>query len=73
MFIEVRLYICMNRKIIYSFQKINTAIFHGKSNRKSAELALPCDNNEDVFCVCACACARARQILLEIKIECINF
>ncbi len=37
----------MNKKIIYSFQKMNTAIFHWKGNRKSAELALPCDYNED--------------------------
>ncbi len=26
---------------------MNTAIFHWKGNRKSAELALPCDYNED--------------------------
>ncbi len=37
----------MNKKIIYSFQKMNTAIFHGKRNRKCAELALPCDDSED--------------------------
>ncbi len=52
----------MNKKIIYPFQKMNTAIFLGKGNRKSAELALPCDDNEDELafsdrnneCVCAC-------------------
>ncbi len=27
----------MNKTIIYSFQEMNTAIFHGKGNRKSAE------------------------------------
>ncbi len=27
----------MNKTIIYSFQKMNTAIFNGKGNRKSAE------------------------------------
>ncbi len=41
---------------------MNTAVFHGNGNRKSAELALPCDDNKDVLafsdhndaCVCVC-------------------
>lgn len=32
---------------MYSFQKMNTAVFYGKGNKKSAELALPCDESED--------------------------
>ncbi len=43
---------------------MNTAIFHAKGNRKSAELAPPCDDSEDELafsdcndvCVSVCVC-----------------
>ncbi len=57
----------MNKKIIDSFQKVNTAIFHCKGSGKSAELSLPCDDNEDELsfsdhsneCVCESAVNKA--------------
>ncbi len=55
----------MNKTITYSFQKMNVAIFHAKGNRKSAELAPPCDDSEDELAfsdcndVCVSVCVRA--------------
>ncbi len=61
---------------------MNTAVFHRKGNKKSAELALPCDDNEyelafnDCNDECVFACVYVSvcvwQILMEIKTGCIN-
>ncbi len=65
----------MNKKSTYYFQNISTAIFNGKGKRKSAELALPCDDYEDELafsdcndecvcvCVCVCVCACVHMCL----------
>uniref|UniRef100_A0A673JYK2 PiggyBac transposable element-derived protein domain-containing protein n=1 Tax=Sinocyclocheilus rhinocerous TaxID=307959 RepID=A0A673JYK2_9TELE len=39
---------------MYSFQEMDTAIFYGKGNRKSADLALPCDESEDELAFSDC-------------------
>jgi len=43
-FVVVQLYLCINNKLISSFQKMNTAIFYGKGNE---ECRVSCDDSED--------------------------